>query len=116
MTTTATTAICSATSPDPSDSLSLSDCFLPQSESPSHACTFLCEGGRGSRLFQHQHITRGGCGGDVGTESEANPRMQQSLVRCPLSSLSFSLSAVAQFIDFLPSPATPTWRGTRASV
>ena len=46
MTTTATaaTAICSATSPDPSDSLS--DCFLPQSESPSHACTFLCEGGR----------------------------------------------------------------------
>ena len=51
MTTTATTAICSATSPDPSDSLSLSDCFLPQSESPSHACMFLCEGGREAGFF-----------------------------------------------------------------
>ena len=49
MTTTATTAICSATSPDPSDSLS--DCFLPQSESPSHACMFLCEGGREAGFF-----------------------------------------------------------------
>ena len=111
MTTTATTAICSATSPDPSDSLS--DCFLPQSESPSHARSFVRE----EAGFFSTNISRAAVAATSARRARPTPACSShSFVAPSPLSLSFSLSAVAQFIDFLPSPATPTWRGTRASV
>ena len=102
MTTTATTAICSATSPDPSDSLS--DCFLPQSESPSHACMFLCEGGREAGFFSTNISRAAVAAATTSARRRARPTpacSSHSFVAPSPLSLSFSLSAaVAQFIDF----------------